>query len=80
MAIPARLKSFHSIVVIVLIVLALVVAWQNSAPSALYFLGFRAELPLMVWLGLFLAIGFILGVSLMWSYRRRTSMGRQGTQ
>lgn len=71
MAIPARLKSFRSIVAIVLVVLLLVIAWQNSVPAPLYFLGFSAEMPLMVWLGLFLCLGILLGVALMWSYRRR---------
>lgn len=71
MAIPASLKSFRAIVVVLLIVLFLIVAWQNSAPAGFYFLGFSSEMPLMLWLGLFLSIGFMLGVGLMWSNRRR---------
>ncbi len=78
MAIPARLKTLRSVVVIVLVVLLLVVAWQNSAPAPLYFLGFSAEMPLMVWLVMFLAIGILIGVGLMWSYHRRPKgMDRQ---
>ncbi len=81
MAIPARLKSFRVIAALVLIVLFLIVAWQNSAPAGFYFLGFSSEMPLMLWLGLFLSIGFLLGVGLMWSLRRRhgsESTGRDG--
>ncbi len=50
--------------------LVLLVIWQNSETTTLSILIFSANLPLMVWLASFLAIGFLLGVALMWSYRR----------
>ncbi|MGB0135327.1 LapA family protein [Dokdonella sp.] len=55
----------------VVAVLVLLVIWQNSEVTTLSILVFSANLPLMVWLGCFLVIGFLLGVALMWSYRRR---------
>ena len=64
-------RKARIITIIVLIVLLLMVIWQNSAETTLSLLFFSAELPLMVWLGLFLVIGILLGVGLMWSYRRR---------
>ena len=54
------------------VMLVLLVIWQNSEVTTLSILIFSANLPLMVWLGTFLMIGFLLGVALMWSYRRRT--------
>ena len=56
--------------ILVVIVLLLLVIWQNSAPTTLSLLIFSAELPLMVWLALFLGAGILAGVALMWSYRR----------
>lgn len=64
-------RKFRLVAILVIIVLLFMVIWQNSAETTLSLLFFSAQLPLMVWLGLFLLIGILLGVSLMWSYRRR---------
>lgn len=62
----ARLATIATLTILVLFVI-----WQNSEATTLRILFFSANLPLMVWLGGFLVIGMLLGVALMWSYRRR---------
>lgn len=67
----AKSRTTRLVTIAIIAVLVLLVIWQNSEVTTLSFLVFNASLPLMVWLGCFLAIGFLLGVALMWSYRRR---------
>ena len=64
-------RKIRLITLVVLFVLVLLIIWQNSDPIRLSFLVFSAVLPLMAWLTLFLLIGILMGVGLMWSYRRR---------
>ncbi|HET9034096.1 MAG TPA: LapA family protein [Dokdonella sp.] len=64
-------RKTRLIVITVLIVLVFLVIWQNSATTTLSILIFSAALPLMVWLGVFFVIGFLLGAAMMWTYRRR---------
>ena len=64
-------RKIRLIALVVLFVLVLLIIWQNSDPIRLSFLVFSAVLPLMAWLTLFLLIGILMGVGLMWSYRRR---------
>lgn len=68
---PTSKRHGRLITIAIVTVLVLLVIWQNSQTTTLSILFFDADLPLMVWLGGFLAIGFLLGVTLMWSYRRR---------
>ena len=72
MEISGNARNGRLITIAVVSVLVLLVIWQNSEVTTLSILIFSANLPLMVWLGTFLMIGFLLGVALMWSYRRRT--------
>lgn len=71
MRVAGQANKSRLIAIAVVAVLVLVVIWQNSEATTLSILVFNANLPLMVWLGTFFAIGFLLGVALMWSYRRR---------
>jgi uncharacterized integral membrane protein len=64
-------RKFRIAAIFIVIVLVLLVIWQNSEMTTLKLLMFSAELPLMLWLGLFLLTGVLLGVALMWSDRRR---------
>ena len=64
-------RKIRIVSILVVIVLLLLVIWQNSAPTTLSLLIFSAELPLMVWLALFLGTGILAGIALMWSYHRR---------
>jgi uncharacterized integral membrane protein len=64
-------RKFRIAVIFAVIVLVLLVIWQNSEMTTLKLLMISAELPLMLWLGLFLLTGVLLGVALMWSDRRR---------
>lgn len=68
---PGKSISGRQIGIAVVTVLVLLVIWQNSESTALSILFFSVNLPLMVWLAAFLAVGFLLGVAVMWSYRRR---------
>lgn len=72
MPMPGNARKFRLATILVVIVLVLLVIWQNSEPVRLSLLFFGAVLPLMAWLALFLVIGILIGVTLMWSYRRRT--------
>ncbi|HMM65692.1 MAG TPA: LapA family protein [Dokdonella sp.] len=65
-------RKIRLVTILVVIVLVLLVIWQNSEPIRLSLLIFSAVLPLMVWLAVFLVIGLLLGIALMWSYRRRS--------
>lgn len=64
-------RKFRVAAICALIVILLLVIWQNSAKTTVTLLMFSAELPLMLWLGFFLLTGVLLGVALMWSYQRR---------
>ncbi|MEZ5461709.1 LapA family protein [Dokdonella sp.] len=68
---PSGKRHGRLITIAIVTVLVLLVIWQNSQTTTLSILFFDADLPLMVWLGGFLGIGFLLGVTLMWSHRRR---------
>ncbi|MBL0163132.1 MAG: LapA family protein [Xanthomonadales bacterium] len=68
---PAHVSKIRLITLLVVFVLVLMVIWQNSDPIRLSVLVFSAVLPLMAWLILFLVIGVLMGVGLMWTYRRR---------
>lgn len=69
---PSGSQKFRLVAILVIIVLLLMIIWQNSAATTLSLLFVSAELPLMLWLALFLGIGILLGVSLMWIYRGRS--------
>ncbi len=71
MPMPGNVRKFRLATILVVIVLVLLVIWQNSATTTLSVLVFSAALPLMVWLGVFFVIGFLLGAAMMWAYRRR---------
>lgn len=71
MADAEKSRTGRLVTIAVVALLVLLVIWQNSEVTTLSILVFSANLPLMVWLACFLAIGFLLGVTLMWSYRRR---------
>jgi uncharacterized integral membrane protein len=64
-------RKFRIAAIFAVIVLVLLVIWQNSEMTTVKLLMISAELPLMLWLGLFLLTGVLLGVALMWSDRRR---------
>jgi uncharacterized integral membrane protein len=64
-------RKFRIAAISAVIVLVLMVIWQNSEMTTVKLLMISAELPLMLWLGLFLLTGVLLGVALMWSDRRR---------
>ena len=64
-------RKFRIITILLIVVLLLTVIWQNSAPTTLVLLIFSAQLPLMLWLAVFLLIGILVGVTLVWSWRRR---------
>lgn len=66
-----KARNMRLIAITTLIVLIFLVIWQNSASTTLRILVFSAELPLMVWLGVFFVLGFLLGLAMMWTYRRR---------
>lgn len=66
-----KARNMRLIAITSLIVLIFLVIWQNSASTTLRILVFSAELPLMVWLGVFFVLGFLLGLAMMWTYRRR---------
>jgi uncharacterized integral membrane protein len=68
----SRTRHYRLVAILVLIVLLMLVVWQNSEATRLRLLFFSAELPLMVWLALFLVIGLMLGIALMWTHRRRS--------
>lgn len=67
---PSQMLKIRVVTLVVVIVLLLIIIFQNSAPTRLSLLFINAELPLMLWLGLFLITGILIGVALMWSYRR----------
>lgn len=71
MPMPGNARKIRLVTLVVVLVLVLLVIWQNSDPIRLSVLVFSAVLPLMAWLALFLVIGILIGVGLMWSYRRR---------
>jgi uncharacterized integral membrane protein len=64
-------RKFRIAAIFAVIVLVLLVIWQNSEMTTVKLLMISAELPLMLWLGLFLLTGVLLGIALMWSDRRR---------
>jgi uncharacterized integral membrane protein len=66
-----KARKFRIAAIVAVIVLVLLVIWQNSEMTTVKLLMISAELPLMLWLGLFLLTGVLLGVALMWSDRRR---------
>ena len=66
-----KARKIRIVGILVVVIVLLLAIWQNSIPTTLSLLFFSAELPLMVWLALFLVTGIILGIALMWSYRRR---------
>ncbi|SFN46081.1 LapA family protein [Dokdonella immobilis] len=68
---PSKSRHYRLVAILVLILLLVLIIWQNSQTTTLSLLFFSAELPLMIWLGLFLVIGVLLGVALACSYRRR---------
>ena len=57
--------------ILMVILMLLTIIWQNRVPTTLVLLIFRAELPLMLWLAVFLLAGILLGAALMLSWRRR---------
>ena len=67
----SKARTIRLVMIFALIAFLMFVIWQNSAATSVSFLFFSAELPLMVWLGLFLVVGMLLGIAFMWSYRRR---------
>lgn len=69
---PNRLLKIRIVAILVLVLLLALVIWQNSAPTRVTFVIFTADLPLMVWLALFLVIGIVTGIALARSLRRRT--------
>ncbi len=71
MAPISKIHKIRTVAILVMITLLLLVIWQNSAPTRLSLLFFSAELPLMIWLAIFLVIGILLGIALAWSHRRR---------
>ena len=70
MAAIGKARKIRIASILVVVVLLLLVIWQNSAPTTLSLLIFSADLPLMLWLALFLVTGILAGIALMWSYRR----------
>lgn len=71
MSTASNARKIRIITICVVVFLLLLIIWQNSTPAKLSLLIFSVELPLMVWLALFLATGILIGIALMWSYRRR---------
>lgn len=69
---PSKSRHYRVVAILMLILLLVLVIWQNSEATTLSLLFFRAELPLMIWLVLFLMIGLLLGIALMWTYQRRS--------
>ncbi|MEP6882188.1 MAG: LapA family protein [Dokdonella sp.] len=63
--------KFRIIAILLVVVMLLTIIWQNSVPTTLVLLIFRAELPLMLWLAVFLLVGILIGAALTWSWRRR---------
>ncbi len=63
-------RKIRIALILLVIALLLLVIWQNSTPTTLSLLFVSAELPLMLWLALFLVTGILAGIALMWSYRR----------
>ena len=72
MSSPSKARHYRLIAILTLVLLLLLLIWQNSEATTLSLLFFSAELPLMIWLGLFLLIGLLLGMALMWTLRRRS--------
>lgn len=71
MAPMSKMRKIRLIAILVVITVLLLVIWQNSAPTRLSLLFFSAELPLMIWLALFLISGILIGLALARSYRRQ---------
>lgn len=71
MAPMSKMHKIRLIAILVVITLLLLIIWQNSAPTRLSLLFFSAELPLMIWLAVFLVSGIFVGLALARSYRRQ---------